>query len=74
MVLLSRPEERLGILELWWEVVYVDGRVHDDGASLLRRVAGLPYVSDHESGAARLRVMERSGIARWSEWLAAGSM
>ena len=58
------PEERVGILELLWEVVYADGTLHDYEASLLRRVAGLLYVSDRESGEARLRVMERLGIAR----------
>ena len=58
------PEERVGILELLWEVVYADGTLHDYEASLLRRVAGLLYVSDRESGEARLRVMERLGIPR----------
>ena len=58
------PEERVGILELLWEVVYADGRLHDYEASLLRRVAGLLYVSDKESGEARLRVMARLGIGR----------
>ena len=58
------PEERVGILELLWEVVYADGTLHDYEASLLRRVAGLLYVSDRESGEARLRVMERLGVAR----------
>ena len=55
------PEERVGILELLWEVVYADGQLHDYEASLLRRVAGLLYVSDRESGEARLRVMGRLG-------------
>ena len=55
------PEERVGILELLWEVVYADGTLHDYEASLLRRVAGLLYVSDRESGEARLRVMGRLG-------------
>lgn len=59
-----QPEERVGILELLWEVVYADGQLHDYEASLLRRVAGLLYVSDRESGEARLRVMARLGIGR----------
>src|SRR4051812_18062129 len=58
------PEERVGILEMLWEVAYADGKLHDYEASLLRRVAGLLYVSDRDSGEARLRVMERLGIAR----------
>jgi uncharacterized tellurite resistance protein B-like protein len=58
------PEERIGVIEMLWEVVYADGRLHDYEASLLRRVAGLLYVSDRDSGDARLRVMERLGIPR----------
>ena len=58
------PEERIGVIEMLWEVVYADGQLHDYEASLLRRVAGLLYVSDRDSGDARLRVMERLGIPR----------
>ena len=58
------PEERIGVIEMLWEVVYADGHLHDYEASLLRRVAGLLYVSDRDSGDARLRVMERLGIPR----------
>ena len=56
--------ERIGVLELLWEVAYADGHLHDYEASLLRRVAGLLYVSDRANGEARLRVMARMGIAR----------
>ena len=58
------PEERIGVIEMLWEVVYADGTLHDYEASLLRRVTGLLYVGDRESGEARLRVMERLGIPR----------
>ena len=58
------PEERIGVIEMLWEVVYADGQLHDYEASLLRRVTGLLYVSDRESGEARVRVMERLGIPR----------
>lgn len=57
-------EERVQILEMLWEVAYADGSLHDFEASLLRRVAGLLYVDDQDSGAARLRVMARLGIER----------
>jgi uncharacterized tellurite resistance protein B-like protein len=36
---------------------------HDDEAHLLRRIAGLIYVSDHERGAARKRVLAGLGLA-----------
>lgn len=53
------PEERIEIIEMLWEVAYADGELHDYEASLLRRVAGLLYVGDRESGEARQRVLAR---------------
>ena len=56
------PAERIGVIEMLWEVVYADGRLHDYEASLLRRITGLLYVSDWESGEARKRVLARLGM------------
>ena len=50
-------DERIEMIEMLWRVVYADGVVHDHEANLLRRVAGLLYVSDRESGAARKRAI-----------------
>lgn len=50
-------EERIEMIEMLWRVVYADGVVHDHEANLLRRVAGLLYVSDRESGEARKRAI-----------------
>jgi uncharacterized tellurite resistance protein B-like protein len=58
------PEERIAILEMLWEVAFADGALHDYEASLLRRVAGLLYVSDRDNGEARLRVIAKLGIPR----------
>jgi uncharacterized tellurite resistance protein B-like protein len=58
------PEQRVGVVEMLWEVAYADGELHDYEASLLRRIAGLLYVSDRDSGEARFRVMARLGIPR----------
>jgi len=55
-------EARIALVERMWEVVYADGVLDDYEASLLRRVAGLIYVPDLESGRARQRVMARLGI------------
>lgn len=55
-------EERIGLIEKMWEVVYADGVLDDYEANLLRRVAGLIYVPDRQSGQARQRVMARLGI------------
>ncbi len=48
-------DERVEMVEMLWRVVYADGVVHDHEANLLRRIAGLLYVSDRESGEARKR-------------------
>ncbi|MEM8799390.1 MAG: TerB family tellurite resistance protein, partial [Pseudomonadota bacterium] len=57
-------EERIELIELMWEVVYADGEVHDYEAQLMRRLAGLIYVEDRESGRARQRVLEKMGLDR----------
>ena len=55
--------QRTDVMEMLWEVVFADGRLHDYEASLVRRVAGLIFVSDQDSGAARQRAMARLGLA-----------
>ena len=55
-------EERIRMIEMLWEVAYADGHLHDFEASLVRRVAGLIYVEDRDSGAARKRVLARLGM------------
>jgi uncharacterized tellurite resistance protein B-like protein len=57
-------EERVELIEMLWEVVYADGTLHDLEASLMRRVAGLIYVPDRESGAARKRALSKLGLER----------
>lgn len=52
--------ERVRIMEMLWEVVLADGAVHDYESNLMRRLSGLLYVSDQDSGAARQRVQTRS--------------
>lgn len=56
------PEERVALIEMLWEVAYADGELHDYEASLIRRITGLLYVSDRDSGEARKRVRTRLGI------------
>jgi len=52
-------EARIRMIEMLWEVAYADGQIHDYESSLVRRIAGLIYVPDRESGAARKRVLAR---------------
>lgn len=56
------PEQRVGIVEMLWETVYSDRVLTAEEDSLVRRVAGLLYVSDRDRGEARLRVLKRLGI------------
>jgi len=56
-------EERLQLIEMLWQVAYADGELHDYEANLLRRVTGLLYVSDRDTGEARKRVLARRGLA-----------
>ncbi len=59
---LCDADQRLEIMAMLWEVVYADGVAHDYEANLMRRVAGLLYVSDRDSGLVRDRVRERLGL------------
>lgn len=52
-------EERITMVGLLWEVCYADGELHDFEGNLLRRLAGLLYVTDQESGAQRQRALAR---------------
>jgi uncharacterized tellurite resistance protein B-like protein len=51
--------ERIGVIEMLWEVAYSDDSLTGDEDALIRRVAGLLYVSDRDRGEARQRVMQR---------------
>lgn len=55
-------DERVRLIEMLWQVAYADGHLHDYEANLVRRVAGLLYVPDQESGAARKRALARLGM------------
>lgn len=56
------PAERIDIIDMLWDVAYADGVVDDYEANLIRRVAGLLYVADRDSGSARKRAAERRVI------------
>ena len=49
-------EFRLKIIEILWKIVYSDGTNDDFEANLIRRVCGLLYVSDKDSGEVKLKV------------------
>ncbi len=43
-------EFRLNIIEILWKIVYSDGSSDDYESNLIRRVCGLLYISDKDSG------------------------
>jgi len=53
---------RVELMEALWEVVYADGALHEYEAQLMRRLAGLLFVEDRESGEARKRALARLGM------------
>lgn len=53
--------ERIKIIEMLWQVAYADGELHDYESNLVRRISGLLYVADRESGEARKRVLAKLG-------------
>jgi uncharacterized tellurite resistance protein B-like protein len=50
---------RVRIIEMLWSVVLADGDADDYETNLIRRICGLLYINDKDSGAARKRVLER---------------
>ena len=56
---------REGIVEMLWQVVYVDGTLDDYEAAMMRKIAGMLYVSDKRSGEIRkmVQAMYESGTS-----------
>ncbi len=49
-------EFRLNIIEILWKIVYSDGSSDDYESNLIRRVCGLLYISDKDSGIIKNKV------------------
>ena len=58
------PQERIGVIEMLWEVAYADGVLDPEEDLLIRRIAGLIAVSDRDRVLARQRVVARLGEAK----------
>ena len=56
--------DRSVILEMVWMVVLADGNLDAHESQLMRRLAGLLFVDDVESGLAAQRARHRLGLAR----------
>jgi uncharacterized tellurite resistance protein B-like protein len=55
-------ERKIELVEMLWDVAYADGVVDALEDTLVRRIAGLIDVSDHERGEAKRRVLRRLGL------------
>ena len=52
--------KKLLLIEALWEIVLSDGEIHDFESNLIRRLAGLLYISDVNSGNARKRALNKT--------------
>ena len=48
-------DQKIKLLEVLWEIILADNELHDFEANLIRRLAGLLYISDVECGNAKIR-------------------
>ena len=52
-------KKKLLLIEVLWEVILSDNEIHDFESNLLRRLAGLLYISDIECGNAKKRANDK---------------
>ena len=52
-------DKKLLLIETLWEIVLSDGEIHDFESNVIRRLAGLLYISDINSGNARKRALNK---------------
>ncbi len=53
-------KNKIILIEALWEIVLSDGDIHDYESNLIRRLAGLLYISDINSGNARKRALDKN--------------
>ncbi len=52
-------DKKLLLVETLWEIILSDGKIHDFESNLVRRLAGLLYISDVNSGNAKKRALDK---------------
>ena len=52
-------EKKFQLIEVLWEIILIDDTVHDFESNLIRRLAGLLYISDFQCGLAKKNVLEK---------------
>ena len=53
-------DKKILLIEALWEIVLSDGEIHDFESNLIRRLAGLLYISDIDSGNAKKRALDKN--------------
>ena len=56
---LFSEEKKIILIEVLWEVILSDNDLHDFETNLIRRLAGLLYISDIECGNAKIRASKK---------------
>tara|TARA_B100001013_G_C24562423_1_gene423030 strand:- start:115 stop:582 length:468 start_codon:yes stop_codon:yes gene_type:complete len=51
--------QKIDILEMLWEVVLVNKKIHDFESSLMRRICGLLHLKDVDSGMVRKKIIKK---------------
>ena len=52
-------EKKIMLIQVLWEVILSDNEIHDFETNLIRRLAGLLYISDVECGNAKNRAAQK---------------
>ena len=52
-------EKKIMLIEVLWEVILSDDEIHDFETNLIRRLAGLLYITDVECGNAKIRATQK---------------
>ena len=55
-------KKKLLLLEILWEIILADGKIHDFESNLIRRLAGLLYITDVQCGKAKKKALEKLEI------------
>ena len=53
-------ENKIKLIEVLWEIILADDEIHDFETNLIRRLAGLLYISDVECGNAKIRAGKKT--------------
>ena len=52
-------EKKIKLIEVLWQIILSDNEIHDFETNLIRRLAGLLYISDVECGNAKIRAAQK---------------